>query len=388
MIIKLFVLFVLLVIIPDVYIYWVHVRHSKSKLFKRLYWIPGLVLLIGLPAICFIPEGRVLDQYARELGWLIMFFFICVVPKVIFMFFSILASPILLNKRWPGSFFITVGLLLSIASEVLLLYGTFIGKNRFVVKEVDFVSEHLPDGFDGYRIMQLSDMHLGSWKWNKKNLDQLIDLCNEQEANITVFTGDLVNHSAYEIEGFEPFLAKFKQRDAFYSILGNHDYVPYFKHVEEDNKQEEINFLIKKQREAGWDVLMNENRLLLHNGDTIALIGVENYGEPPFSQHGDLKKAMLGTSGRFKILLSHNPTHWRSEVLGKTDIDLMLAGHTHGMQLIVGGFSFASKQYSEWNGFYQQGSQGLYVNLGVGVIGIPFRFGAWPEVTIITLRKP
>ena len=137
----------------------------------------------------------------------------------------------------------------------------------------------------------------------------------------------------------------------------------------------------------GWKMLNNDHAIIHHNGDSIALIGVENDGEPPFSQYADLPRALQGTDGMFKILLSHNPTHWRREVLSTSDIDLMLAGHTHAMQGILFGRSLAELKYPEWKGMYWEGKRALYVNIGIGYVGLPFRFGAWPEITVITLKK-
>ena len=137
----------------------------------------------------------------------------------------------------------------------------------------------------------------------------------------------------------------------------------------------------------GWKLLNNTHETICHKGDSIALIGVENDGEPPFSQYADLPHAMKGTEGMFQILLSHNPTHWRREVIPQTDIALMLAGHTHAMQGILFGHSLASLKYPEWRGMYHEGDQSLYVNIGIGYVGLPFRFGAWPEITVLTLHK-
>lgn len=205
-----------------------------------------------------------------------------------------------------------------------------------------------------------------------------MDLVNAQQPDLIVFTGDLVNHRAVELNDFQEILAGLKAGDGVYSILGNHDYGPYF-HWK--SKQDQDNNLIElKQRQAamGWKLLNNEHTFLIQGNDSIALIGVENQGEPPFSQHGDLPKAKAGIEGMFKLLLSHNPTHWRREVLPESDIDLMLAGHTHAMQLQLGNYSPSVYIYPEWGGMYLEGTRGLYVNVGIGYVGLPFRFGAWP----------
>ena len=181
-----------------------------------------------------------------------------------------------------------------------------------------------------------------------------------------------------------------KEKQSFYngvySILGNHDYGSYYHWKNLKEQVNNIDNLIRMQKTMGWKLLNNEYDILHHEGDSIALIGVENDGEPPFSQFADLKKATKGTDGMFRILLSHNPTHWRREVLSDTDIELMLAGLTHAMQAIMFCHSLASLIYPEWGGMYTEEDRGLYVNIGIGYVGLPFRFGAWPEITVITLR--
>ena len=289
--------------------------------------------------------------------------------------------------RWPRTPFICTGLTLAVLSIVMILYGSFVGRTRFEVKEVTYTSPRLPQAFDGYRIVQLSDLHIGSWQGNTPAIRKLVDLVNAQQPDLIVFTGDLVNHRAVELNDFQEILAGLKAGDGVYSILGNHDYGPYF-HWK--SKQDQDNNLIElKQRQAamGWKLLNNEHTFLIQGNDSIALIGVENQGEPPFSQHGDLPKAKAGIEGMFKLLLSHNPTHWRREVLPESDIDLMLAGHTHAMQLQLGNYSPSVYIYPEWGGMYLEGTRGLYVNVGIGYVGLPFRFGAWPEITVLTLRR-
>ena len=234
--------------------------------------------------------------------------------------------------------------------------------------------------------MQLSDIHIGSWIDNEKTINELVELVNAQKPDLIVFTGDLVNQRSCELEGFQDILAQLHAKDGVYSILGNHDYGSYYHWKNLKEQVNNIDNLIRMQKTMGWKLLNNEYDILHHEGDSIALIGVENDGEPPFSQFADLKKATKGTDGMFRILLSHNPTHWRREVLPDTDIELMLAGHTHAMQAIMFGHSLASLIYPEWGGMYTEEDRGLYVNIGIGYVGLPFRFGAWPEITVITLR--
>ena len=229
-------------------------------------------------------------------------------------------------------------------------------------------------------------MHIGSWEGNARALQRMVDLVNAQHPDLIVFTGDLVNNQAKELDGFQQILSGLRAKNGVYSILGNHDYGPYHKWESQRAQVENLADLKKREAEMGWKLLNNEHVILHQGNDSIALIGVENEGEPPFSQHGDLPKAMQGTEGMFQLLLSHNPTHWRREVLPQSQIDLMLAGHTHAMQMALGHHSPSSFVYPEWSGMYSEEGRNLYVNVGLGFVGLPFRFGAWPEITVITLN--
>ena len=266
-----------------------------------------------------------------------------------------------------------------------ILYGAIAGITRFEVKNVEYRSANIPKGFDGYRVLQLSDIHIGSWLGNPEAIRRLVTLVNEQQADLIVFTGDLVNQQSHELDDFKETLSQLHAPDGVYSILGNHDYGTYYRWHNRKEEAANLEYLIGQQKDMGWKMLNNEHCILYHKGDSIALIGVENDGEPPFSQFADLPKAMQGTEGMFRILLSHNPTHWRREVLPDSDIELTLSGHTHAMQMEIFGHSLSSLIYPEWSGMYYEGKRALYVNVGIGYVGLPFRFGAWPEVTVIKL---
>jgi len=385
---RMFIFLSLLMIIPDIYIYRMFiVRLTISPVWKLCYWIPSALLMIGLIYVCFLAGSDVVDRQSRAVGWFMLVVFIFAFPKVIFMLCSLLGLPFNYFLHWPKAPFVTIGLLGALLTAGMILYGATIGKFRFRVKEQTFYSPRLPDGFDGYRIALLTDIHIGSFAGNLPAVERMVDLINAQQADLMVFAGDLVNHRATKLNGFQPVLATLHARDGIYSVMGNHDYGPYYKWNSLEEQAENIFDLQQREADMGWTMLNNSHVILHHNNDSIALIGVENEGEPPFSQHADLPKAMEGTQGLFRILISHNPIHWRSEVLPDSDIDLMLAGHTHAMQLAWGHHSFSSLFYPEWGGLYMEGERGLYVSVGLGFVGLPFRFGAWPEVTVITLRK-
>lgn len=385
---RVFIFLLIFLILPDLFLYLRFIILLTTKRWLRiLYWLPSFLLSVGLIYLVYYSNDDFATRHAQGIGWFSIFFFLFTAPKLLLSICTILGIPFHKWLHWPRTPFIATGLTMATASIIIIIYGSFIGRSQFEVREVTYTSSQLPQAFDGYRIVQLSDIHIGSWEGNASAIQRLVDLVNAQHPDLIVFTGDLVNHRAVELNDFQKILSGLRAKDGVYSILGNHDYGPYF-HWE--NKQDQENNLIEleqRQADMGWKLLNNAHTFLVNGNDSIALIGVENEGEPPFSQYADLPKAMQGTEGMFQILLSHNPTHWRREVLPKSNIDLMLAGHTHAMQLQIGDFSPSSYIYPEWGGLYLEGTRGLYVNIGIGFVGLPFRFGAWPEITVLTLRR-
>lgn len=385
---RLFIFLLIFLILPDVYLYLRFITHLTKRLWLRLlYWTPTVLLTVGLLYLVYFANNAFSEQHTQGIGWFSIFFFLFTAPKLLLALCTLIGIPFHKWLRWPRTPFIGTGLTLAVLSIIMVIYGSFIGRTQFEVKEVTYSSSRLPKAFDGYRIVQLSDLHIGSWQGNESAIRKLVDLVNKQQPDLIVFTGDLVNHRAVELDGFEEILAGLKAKDGVYSVLGNHDYGPYFHWKNEQDLKNNLIDLKEREAAMGWKLLNNANTLLVQDGDSIALIGVENEGEPPFSQYADLPKAMQGTEGMFRILLSHNPTHWRREVLPQSDIDLMLAGHTHAMQIQLGDYSPSSYIYPEWGGLYLEGTRGLYVNIGIGYVGLPFRFGAWPEITVLTLRR-
>lgn len=375
------ILFTFLLLLPDWYIYKVYVAPLKNHTAKRWLWWPTLALLAALYG--FVITREVYQEYFGI--FLIVALAVCI-PKVIFVLFSLLLRGLKKLTHWNIRHGI-ISIFPSVAAGIYIIFGATEGKQHFQIKEVTFHSAELPSDFDGYRILQLSDIHSGSWKGNPAPLQRAIDLCNEQHADLAVFTGDMVNSRSNELDEFVPVLSQLKAKDGVYSILGNHDYGLYSIWEHDSLRLADVDSLISRQNHMGWKMLNNDHRILHRGNDSIALIGVENSGNPPFPDLGDLNKASRGTDGMFKVLLSHDPTHWRRNVLPETDIQLMLAGHTHDMQISFLGFSASKFVYPEHNGMYYEGKRGLYVNIGLGHVLFPMRLGAWPEITVITLKK-
>ena len=375
------ILFTLLFLLPDGYIYKVYVAPLKSRAAKRWLWWPTLGLLGILYA--FVASREVYQAY---FGTYLIIALAVTIPKIIFILFDLLLKGIKLLTHWEISAG-KISLIPAIATCLYIIFGATEGKQHFQVKEVTFHSADLPAAFDGYRIIQLSDIHSGSWTGNPAPLQKAIDLCLEQQADLAVFTGDMVNSRSNELNEFMDIFSKLTAPDGVYSILGNHDYGLYVPWKHDSLRLADVDSLVARQNRMGWEMLNNDHRIIHRGNDSIALIGVENSGNPPFPDYAKLQASCEGTDGMFKILLSHDPTHWRREVLPETDIQLMLAGHTHDMQISLFGFSASRFFYPEHNGMYYEGKRGLYVNIGLGHVLFPMRLGAWPEITVITLKR-
>jgi predicted MPP superfamily phosphohydrolase len=290
------------------------------------------------------------------------------------------------NRR---QFLVKLGLGVASIPFASMLYGITKGKYNYKVKNVQLKFPNLPKAFEGFRLVQISDIHAGSFD-SVKDVKRGVDLINAQNADVVFFTGDLVNSDSREIE---PYKAVFKQIDSeVYAVLGNHDYGDYKKWPSKKAKQENFELLEKYQEEMDFDLLKNEHRFLERDGEKIAIIGLENWGSS-FVKHGDLDRALEGVDKEeFKILLSHDPSHWDLKTIPhQTHVDLTLAGHTHGMQFGVDipwlKWSPVKYKYPRWSGLYQEASQYLYVNRGFGFLGFPGRVGMWPEITVIELTR-
>lgn len=272
------------------------------------------------------------------------------------------------------------------------LYGMYKGRYNFKVLKYTLHFEDLPEAFDGYRITQISDLHVGSFD-NKEKVEYAIDLINQQESDTILFTGDMVNNRAEEMLPWKESFSKLKAKDGMFSILGNHDYGDYVRWDSDELKAKNLNELQGIQKDIGFDLLRNESRFIEKNGERIAIVGVENWGKG-FKQKGDLKKATETIEANdFKILMSHDPSHWEYQVIDDHyHYHLTLSGHTHGMQFgieIPGWIKWSPVKwrYKYWAGIYEEKNQLINVNRGFGVLAFPGRVGIWPEITVIELKK-
>lgn len=282
---------------------------------------------------------------------------------------------------------------LSVLCVILLTYGTYIGRWKYAVTRFEYSNPDVPKAFDGYRIVQISDLHLSTFDDNKQKLTELIDTINALNPDLICFTGDMVTIGEIEAQPYTSDLKRLKAKDGVMSVLGNHDFMIYTLGRSEkpnaDTDAEVEKLTVYERDTLGWNLLRNAHQIIHRGDDSITIIGVDNINSSNQGfktiSRGDLPKAMAGTDG-FRILLSHDPSHWRAEVLPDTDIPLTLSGHTHAAQVRILGWTPASWMFSETYGFYQEDGQTLYVNIGLGCT-VPFRIGANPEITVMTLKK-
>lgn len=355
-----------LAFLPDFWLW--HIGVSEWPLLLAiLWWVPSLLLVL---AEVGLQMGFFHKLSVRVLFTTILF---SAFPKVVF---------ILFDAFLPWFF----ALIPALGVMGWFAFGFIEGWKRLELKHITFTSPDFPPYFDGYRLVQITDFHLGSFPPGNDFVQKVVDATNNEEPDMILFTGDLVNNQASEVEPYLDTLGQLHASDGIFSIWGNHDYCEYGNNHSIGALKRNRRMLYGYQESLGWHQLMNEHHVVSHGMASIAVIGVENPGQPPFTNRSNLKKAMKGLNpDMFKILLSHDPHHWRREVVGKK-IQLTLAGHTHAGQLKIGKWTPARMAFKEWGGAYRIGEQMLYVSSGIGG-SFPFRLGAWPELTVITLKR-
>ena len=378
-------------------------RRRNRRRWRRVYLISCVVCWAVLAvALCLPRRG---PDSILPVMWLLYGYLTVYLPKLVFVLVSLIGGiPRLFGKK-TFRLGLYAGLPLAAVVFLLMWWGAFGGRQAIEVNRVDISSARLPESFDGYRIAQFSDAHVGTWGRDTLFVSRLVDSINSLKPDLIVFTGDIVNRRTSEITPFIPVLSRLKAKDGVLSILGNHDYGDYYSWEKPEFRDENNRLLAEIQTNMGWKLLNNETRFVKAGGDSIAVIGVENWGEPPFPTYGKLgdaysyspDSALHLNDSRFKVLLSHNPELWRQEVSKKTNVDLTLSGHTHAMQVMLRAgdrrWSPARYKYEQWGGLYEAVNEKgepvrIYVNIGCGEVGMPYRVGAPSEITLITLRRP
>ena len=372
-------------LLPDIYIYRRYLRHRFDLgLWQRLlWWLPGAAM-VALTLVY-----AMIDNFAPDnLTWFNIYLFmlgLVVVPKVLFVLSSLTGRLVRrvfgLRRNW-GNY---AGLLLVLWQLYVLFTGSMIGTDRLAVNEVTIEFDDLPAAFDGYRIAQFSDIHLGSMR--TELLERAVAEINKQHPDLIAFTGDIQNMRPQELTRFAPVLARLKAKDGVYSVLGNHDYSQYMPKLDEAHKRVNERLTRSFQTSIGWNLLLNDNRIIRRSADSIVVAGEENDGRPPFPQKADLGKTLRGVSAQsFVVMLQHDPSAWRRSILPKSKAQLTLSGHTHGGQASFFGWRPTELLGREDAGLYREGNRALYVSTGLGGF-VPFRFHMDPEVVVITLKK-
>jgi predicted MPP superfamily phosphohydrolase len=372
---------------------------NGSPLFQYFYW--GISVLMFVTLVFAGSRFQQLRDPSRFFGIMLIMgiFLMLYLPKLLFNLTQLLGDfsvfIVSLFRADSGSlklWFLIPGAVLAILIFVSLGMGMARGRTQIKVFEESIQIPSLPENFNRLRVVQLSDIHLAGFYNHPEHIRKVVDMVNKLEPDLICFTGDMVHNFSEEADPFVDILKELKAPLGKYAVLGNHDYGTYFNWGSAEEEAANLERVKSQIRASGFDLLLNENRTVSLNGNSLSIIGVENWGKPPFPQLGNLKIAMQGVDpDHVKILLSHDPSHWDLEVKDKEDIALTLSGHTHGMQfgIEIGNFRWSPSKwtYKQWAGLYGENGQQLYVNRGLGYTGFPGRVGIRPEITLLILQK-
>jgi predicted MPP superfamily phosphohydrolase len=413
------VIFLFILLLIDLYAFQAFRFVTRDYSQTAIRWIKTLYWFVS----CFCYGVIVFTQLSDWHGWNIYFrtysiaLLIILIPSKIILILFVLVDDLVRFVRWlyikisswfkkpepietihkaktlsRSDFIIKTGLVIGSIPFFSLIYGMAFNPYNYKVRKLKLILPGLPGSFDGFKIVQISDIHTGSFL-STEPLARAVNIINEQKPDVVFFTGDLVNYNHTEALFYIDILKRIEAVHGVFSIFGNHDYGDYYKWNNIEEKENDVQKLKKIHSQLGWNLLWDEHHIIEQNGEKITVIGVQNCSSHGFSNYGSLEKATKNINySPVNILLSHDPSHWRKEVTKKyPNINLTLSGHTHGMQfgVEIRGFKWSPIQYlyKEWAGIYQEKNQYLYVNRGLGFIGYPGRVGILPEITVIELRK-
>ena len=388
MITRIAVLLILMAVMPDLYIdrrFLKRMRGRRAFLCRLLWWLPTVGMIAY--TMMFVFDRQFAPSDIRLLNVYLFLVGLLITPKCLFSICSSIGWAVRKMLHRKANYGNLVGVVMVVLNWYVLFYGAFVGFKQITVREVTYESAELPEAFDGYRIVQFSDAHIGTYIGGREYmLQQVVDTINAQNADMVVFAGDLQNRQPQEIQPFVGVLSGIKAKDGVFSVIGNHDYADYI----------EASALIKAANEMetrrleklmGWQLLVNEHKVIRRESDSIVIAGLDNDGDgKKFPQRGDVGKALKGVSdSAFVVIAEHDPTCWRRKILPRSKAQLTLSGHTHAMQFMIGNWSPASFVYKEWGGLFYEGNRAINVSTGVGGF-IPFRFGVPGEIVVIELR--
>lgn len=383
MIARISIIILLVTLLPDIYMYRRYVKRRLGNVWARIaWWLPTLLITVSTIGVSltrdFAPHNLTLFNTYLFITALV------VLPKFSFVLCSLagrLARRMLKLRRNWGNY---VGLVLVLAELYILFHGTMVGTDRLNVRQVTIEFDDLPKAFDGYRIAQFTDVHLGSMK--DELMLRAVTAIDDMRPDLIVFTGDIQNMGPDELPRFAQTLKRLKAKDGVMSVLGNHDYSRYV-NLPPDEALRNERMTRDFETSVGWQLLLNDNRIVRRGSDSIVIAGGENDGRPPFPAKADLKKTMRGIDAKsFVVMLQHDPSAWRRHILPQTNAQLTLSGHTHGGQISLFGLRPTELVGKEDDGLYVEGKRKLFVSTGLGGF-VPFRFYMNPEVVEITLKK-
>lgn len=383
MIARISIIILLVTLLPDIYMYRRYVKRRLGNVWARIaWWLPTLLIMVSTIGVSltrdFAPHNLTLFNIYLFITALV------VLPKLTFVLCSLagrLARRMLKLRRNWGNY---VGLVLVLAELYILFHGTMVGTDRLNVRQVTIEFDDLPKAFDGYRIAQFTDVHLGSMK--DELMLRAVTAIDDMRPDLIVFTGDIQNMGPDELPRFAQTLKRLKAKDGVMSVLGNHDYSRYV-NLPPDEALRNERMTRDFETSVGWQLLLNDNRIVRRGSDSIVIAGGENDGRQPFPAKADLKKAMRGIHAKsFVVMLQHDPSAWRRHILPLTNAQLTLSGHTHGGQISLFGLRPTELVGKEDDGLYVEGKRKLFVSTGLGGF-VPFRFYMNPEVVEITLKK-
>ncbi len=366
-------------------------RKMTSRIPLRVFDIASTLLNIALVTTIIFPKKIGEDAALVSITWLLFAFMSVFFPKI-FATLLILAQRILAKftkRQFRELIYTALGGAAVICGT--MWWGAIFNRYNTNITEIDIPVKDLPSSFENFRIIQISDIHCGTYGNDTSFLSKVVNEINDLNPDIVVFSGDIVNRHSSELRPFIQTLSNIKAKFGTYSVMGNHDYGDYYQWASPQEKEADISALKQMQNNMGWNMLNNSHTFIHQECDSIALIGVENIGDPPFYTYGDLHVAYPKIKdNNTKILISHNPMHWVDSISDNADcnIALTLSGHTHAMQTEIFGISPAAFRYPTWGGLYTDNrGQYLYVNIGLGTVAFPMRVGATPEITVLTLKK-
>ncbi len=388
-------------IIELTFLYGIKKHILKNKLqWKVFIWIDIILSVAFITAFSIlfyllssVPNFISFTKMFYTLSYFMLFF----IPKLNFSIFFILNQLVkyllrfILKKNFKFKVISLTGLFLSVLIGIGILYALLIGKNDFSISHTEIISNKLPKSFDGIKIVQLSDIHIGSFYYNTHVLTDIVNIINNLNPDIVLFTGDLVNNFSEEADGLDSIFYRINAPLGKFAVLGNHDFGDYTVWRTPETKSTNLDKIILHYKAMGFNLLRNESTYISNGKDSIIISGVDNWGLPPFKQYGDFKKAIKNVIPAFyTIMLSHDPTHWNEEIKFSKKVDLTFSGHTHGMQLGIEKFGIKwspiKYRYVQWAGLYQNKNSNLYVNRGLGCIGFMGRIGMPPEITFMVIK--